>query len=370
MHARSTRENRPATHGRIASGASTTSIPRLERAGASGSSHRCQVESVHRVPQLLLDVRPGSGGVEVGHGRAEEPPPRGRGRCETMNDEGPARAPGAANIATARRPARGLRRCSRRERANRARKFPEAVRRLCTACARRVHNAVRLRPCVGASRLVSCRAAGRLVVRRVLRAIAARPDLEELQREAHLPAQEAQARPHPRLPRAHATRAGRSCSSAAATRAASGSRSSDAPARPGGAGADRPRGDGRSRRRLSRSAEFERVYRQGRSKANRYLVLYAFPREDAAATTRRPAPRPVGLAPGRRRRRPHAREAGAARGVLAGGRAAARRVGLRGRRAPGARGPRRARGRRRASRARSPSSSTGWAAPRRAEATA
>ena len=34
------------------------------------------------------------------------------------------------------------------------------------------------------------------------------------------------------------------------------------------------------RRRLSRSAEFERVYRQGRSKANRYLVLYAFPREE------------------------------------------------------------------------------------------
>ena len=34
------------------------------------------------------------------------------------------------------------------------------------------------------------------------------------------------------------------------------------------------------RRRLSRSAEFERVYRQGRSKANRYLVLYVFPRED------------------------------------------------------------------------------------------
>ena len=34
------------------------------------------------------------------------------------------------------------------------------------------------------------------------------------------------------------------------------------------------------RRRLSRSAEFERVYRQGRSKANRYLVLYVFPREE------------------------------------------------------------------------------------------
>ncbi len=34
------------------------------------------------------------------------------------------------------------------------------------------------------------------------------------------------------------------------------------------------------RRRLSRSAEFERVYRQGRSKGNRFLVLYAFPRAD------------------------------------------------------------------------------------------
>jgi ribonuclease P protein component len=30
-------------------------------------------------------------------------------------------------------------------------------------------------------------------------------------------------------------------------------------------------------RRLSRSAEFERVYRQGRSVANRHLVLYSFP---------------------------------------------------------------------------------------------
>jgi ribonuclease P protein component len=38
-------------------------------------------------------------------------------------------------------------------------------------------------------------------------------------------------------------------------------------------------GRGPRRRRLSRSAEFERVYRQGRSKGNRFLVLYAFPRE-------------------------------------------------------------------------------------------
>ena len=36
-----------------------------------------------------------------------------------------------------------------------------------------------------------------------------------------------------------------------------------------------------SRGRLSRSAEFERVYRQGRSTANRHLVLYTFPNPSA-----------------------------------------------------------------------------------------
>ncbi|MFN8160394.1 MAG: ribonuclease P protein component [Solirubrobacterales bacterium] len=35
----------------------------------------------------------------------------------------------------------------------------------------------------------------------------------------------------------------------------------------------------RRRRRLSRSGDFDRVYREGDSHANRYLVLYAFPRE-------------------------------------------------------------------------------------------
>ena len=37
------------------------------------------------------------------------------------------------------------------------------------------------------------------------------------------------------------------------------------------------------RGRLSRSAEFERVYRQGRSVGNRFLVLHAFPRAGAEA---------------------------------------------------------------------------------------
>src|SRR3954454_21681701 len=59
---------------------------------------------------------------------------------------------------------------------------------------------------------------------------------------------------------------------------------------------DRPSGGrGPKRRRLSRSAEFERVYRQGRSKGNRFLVLYACPREDDAED----GPRP-GLSVGRR----------------------------------------------------------------------
>ena len=34
------------------------------------------------------------------------------------------------------------------------------------------------------------------------------------------------------------------------------------------------------RRRLSRSGEFDRVYRDGSSHATRYLVLYSFPRGD------------------------------------------------------------------------------------------
>jgi ribonuclease P protein component len=38
----------------------------------------------------------------------------------------------------------------------------------------------------------------------------------------------------------------------------------------------------RKRGRLSRSGDFDRVYRDGRSHANRYLVLYSFPRTDTS----------------------------------------------------------------------------------------
>jgi ribonuclease P protein component len=40
----------------------------------------------------------------------------------------------------------------------------------------------------------------------------------------------------------------------------------------------RSSGEGRKRGRLSRSGDFDRVYREGRSHGNRYMVLYAFPR--------------------------------------------------------------------------------------------
>src|SRR4051794_35075985 len=61
-------------------------------------------------------------------------------------------------------------------------------------------------------------------------------------------------------------------------------------------------GHGRpQRRRLSRSAEFERVYRHGRAKGNRFFVLYAFPRDESdrgaddetTAVTEPPAPAPA-----------------------------------------------------------------------------
>ena len=38
----------------------------------------------------------------------------------------------------------------------------------------------------------------------------------------------------------------------------------------------------RKRGRLSRSGDFDRVYREGRSHSNRFFVLYAFPRDDEA----------------------------------------------------------------------------------------
>src|SRR3954470_20998545 len=47
-------------------------------------------------------------------------------------------------------------------------------------------------------------------------------------------------------------------------------------------GAERGAGRRGRRQRLSRSADFDRVYREGRSHASRHLVVYAFPRGASA----------------------------------------------------------------------------------------
>lgn len=48
-------------------------------------------------------------------------------------------------------------------------------------------------------------------------------------------------------------------------------------------------------RRLSRSSEFQRVYRQGRSRADRNLVVYSFARGDTGGTSSR-----IGVSVGRK----------------------------------------------------------------------
>jgi ribonuclease P protein component len=65
---------------------------------------------------------------------------------------------------------------------------------------------------------------------------------------------------------------------------------------------DRFRGATRRRPRLSRSADFQRVYRQGDSVASRHFVLYAFPREGPDSESDAPATPEVrfGVSVGRR----------------------------------------------------------------------
>jgi ribonuclease P protein component len=57
-------------------------------------------------------------------------------------------------------------------------------------------------------------------------------------------------------------------------------------------------GRGGERRRLTRSGDFDRVFREGRSFATRHLVLHAFPRPGAEATEE--APPRLGISVGRR----------------------------------------------------------------------
>ena len=107
-----------------------------------------------------------------------------------------------------------------------------------------------------------------------------------------------------------------SCSSAAATRAASGSPSSGRTP-----GAEVARAAAGCRAAPSSSASTARAARTATAS---WCSTPSRARTDVRRG--RPAPRAVRLAQGRRRRRPHPRQAPAARGVLGGGRAAARRA--------------------------------------------
>ena len=96
-------------------------------------------------------------------------------------------------------------------------------------------------------------------------------------REEDLPAQQAEAQEDSRVPGPH-----------------------EHPSRPGGAQASAREGSqtpfgltdvDRSRGRLSRSEDFARVYRSGRSVANRYLVLYYFERSSPESAEAGSGPR-------------------------------------------------------------------------------
>ncbi len=90
--------------------------------------------------------------------------------------------------------------------------------------------------------------------------------------ETHVSAEEAQASEDPRVPRADAHPSGQSDTEASSRQ---GSPAADSLIARAHRPARRP-----ARGRLSRSADFDRVFRAGRSQAGRELVLYVFPRGD------------------------------------------------------------------------------------------
>src|SRR5207302_6182290 len=96
------------------------------------------------------------------------------------------------------------------------------------------------------------------------------PGLGLVSHETHVSAEEAQTSTHARIPREDANARG-----SAHAQAPAGKRPQATRGVMLGRGGARPRP---GRARLSRSADFDRVFRQGRSHAGRELVLYVFPR--------------------------------------------------------------------------------------------
>jgi ribonuclease P protein component len=125
-----------------------------------------------------------------------------------------------------------------------------------------------------------------------------RLESQPFSREADLPAQRAQTEEEARLPGAHGyTRGPRDPQAAARQGSEAALRLSDRV------------GPVQRRHRLSRSRDFDTVYRHGRSVSTRYLVLYWFPREEADVRMGLAVPKDVGTAVVRNRIKRQLREA-------------------------------------------------------------
>ena len=98
----------------------------------------------------------------------------------------------------------------------------------------------------------------------------------EHHREEDLPAKEEEARSDPRLPGPQQDPLGTGDPQAPAAEGPQAAHPLTL--------ADPGRRDARPRRRLSRSGDFDRVYRDGSSRGNRFLVLYSFARGDEEAS--------------------------------------------------------------------------------------